>query len=305
MENAAIRYGSGKASGASKLTLESFLINPRDVYHIARRIISSEYDVQMHSHDYAEIFWVKEGSGIHVVNGEEHPLRQGSIVMIRPFDSHAFKVSRLRENMVITNIAFFKSSLTYYKERYFPDTRNLFWIEDELPFVAQLSDKQLNELSSLADRLLGLPKDNMHLDHIMLHIFSLFNQAKVTSSQLPHWLAYAIENYVTPKQFRDGLEGFVRLCNRSGDHVNRTLQVHLKQSLSETVNKARLGYAAQQLTISNSPVKSICFDCGFENISYFYRLFKRHYGLTPADYRTNNHGIFQLYPVSTRKPLTV
>jgi len=276
----------------SQFKLENFLFNTSDVFHIARTTISSKNDLAVHFHDYAEVFWIKEGEGIHLVNDSELPLQSGNLTMIRPSDKHSFKIISAKSKLVITNIAFFQNSLDYFKLRYFPESTSFFWSTDLLPYSIQMTNDQLNELSSLTDRLMGQVKDNLHLDQIMLHIFSIITKNELISNQLPHWLSYAIENYTIPHYFSKGLNGFIELCSRNPDYINRTLRKHLNQSLSETVNKARLDYAAKQLIMTNSPVKTICFDCGYDNITYFYRLFKKFFGLTPVEYRSKNHKIF-------------
>ena len=272
--------------------LENFLFNTDDVFHIARTTISSKNDLALHYHNYAEVFWIIDGVGVHMINDSEVPLHSGNLTMIRPSDNHSFKMISSQSKLLITNIAFFQSSLDYFKQRYFPESTSFFWINSQFPYTTQLSNDQLNDLSTLTDRLMGQPKDNLHLDHIMLHIFSMLVKNQLISSQLPHWLSFAIENYTIPQYFSKGLNGFIELCSRNADHINRTLQKHLNQSLSETVNKARLDYATKQLTMTNAPVKTICFQCGYDNISYFYRLFKNFYGLTPIEYRLKNHKIF-------------
>ena len=54
---------------------------------------------------------------------------------------------------------------------------------------------------------------------------------------------------------------------------------------TEYVTGLRLGYAANLLLISNLKVTDICYECGFENLSWFYKVFAGKYGLTPAEYR--------------------
>jgi AraC-like DNA-binding protein len=39
--------------------------------------------------------------------------------------------------------------------------------------------------------------------------------------------------------------------------------------------------------LSRLLISGVALDCGFENLSSFYRLFRRQYGLTPRAYRTN------------------
>jgi len=272
-------------SKSKRFFLETFLLGQAEAYHIARTSISSKEDLVYHSHDYAEIFWIKEGNGSHFINGEEVKLQPGTLVMIRSDDEHSFNVNPQHSNLIITNIAFHKNNLDYFRRRYFPNLETYFWTKEKSPFSLILPPDQLNELSSITDRLLSSPRNYLNLDFLIVHIFRMICSLKLDYPHIPHWLAFALENYNTSQQFRNGSGGFVALCNRSTDHVNRTLKRYLKQSLSETVNKARLGYVASQLTMTNSPVKTICFECGYENISYFYRLFKKFYGITPAEYR--------------------
>jgi len=276
----------------NRFELETFLNNEKEVFHVARTTINSKDVIQLHKHGYAEVLWIKSGSGIHLVNGEEVPLSKETLCMIRPDDIHTFKLGKNQDRLVITNIAFYEESLRFFKERYFPDSDSYFWSTDKLPFCIKLETDHLNELSAIVDRLISQPRDYIHLDYIMITIFRLINSIEGEQLHIPHWLAFALENFNIPDKFKNGIQGFVELTKRSTDHVNRILQKHLKQTLTETVVKARLQYASQQLIMTNSSIKSICFDCGFNSISYSYRIFKTYTGQTPVEYRKKNHKIF-------------
>ena len=272
--------------------LSAFLNSRQEVFHAARTTINSSYDLQLHDHDYAEVFWIKAGSGLHLINGEEVVLKKETMCMVRPCDRHTFKLDKKQDSLVITNIAFHQYSLNLFRHRYFLESECFFWVKGKLPFHIQLDIGQLNELSSLTDRLISQPRDHLHLDAAMIYIFKMLNAFDSTQVHIPHWLAYALDNYNTPNNFRKGVQGFVTLTERSTDHVNRILQKKLKQSLTQTVIKAKIKYATQQLIMTNSSIKSICFSCGFESISYFYRIFKKYTGQTPIEYRKRNHKIF-------------
>ena len=272
--------------------LGAFLNSTAEVFHIARTTIQSQNDLQLHKHGFAEVFWIKEGNGIHLINGQEIPLSKGMLCMIRPNDEHTFKLGKNREGLVVTNIAFFEESLSYFKNRYFSYSDTYFWTENQFPYTVQLDTDQLSELSSLADRLLSQPRDLLHLDFMMIHIFRLVCSIQSNQTHIPHWLALALDKYNTPENFRKGTEGFISLSGRTVDHVNRVIQKHLKQTLTETISKARLQYASRQLIMTNASIKSICFDCGIESVSYFHRLFKNHFGITPNAYRKKNHKVF-------------
>jgi AraC family cel operon transcriptional repressor len=272
--------------------LEAFLNNSQEAFHIARTCIASSLDLKLHSHDYAEVFWIKEGSGIHIINNHHIPVCKGMLCMVRPEDQHTFKNDKGKDQLVITNIAFSKQSLNYFRERYFPHSQSYFWTKSELPYTINLNPNQLNDLSTSADALLCHTRDYMQLDFVLLKVFMLVSSIEKDQNHIPHWLAFALDNYNTPAQFQNGIQGFAALTDRSVDHVNRVLQKFLKQSLTETVIKSKLKYASQQLIMTNSSIKSICFDCGFSSVSYFHRLFKRYKGITPLEFRKKNHKIF-------------
>jgi len=242
----------------------------------------------MHHHDYAEIFWIKEGTGIHQINGKEMKLQQGSLVIIRPEDEHTFTLSHPTDRLVITNLAFSVNHLQHFKSRYTSEA-TLFFPEQHLaPFYTLLPTPFLSELSSLNDKMMGEPRDTLHLDLFALYLFHGLREHVAVNAGLPHWLSHALEQYSSPHYFSRGIPAFVELCGKSTDHVNRVLKKVLNQSLTYTVNTAKLGYATNQLTLTTSPIKKICDECGYETVSYFHRIFKKHYGITPSEYRNRN-----------------
>jgi len=276
----------------TSLSLPSFLIKPNDLFHIVRRTITTDENLDYHDHDYAEIFWIKEGSGYHIINGEKIPIKKGTLCMVRPEDTHTFIISGNTSGLVVTNIAFYLESLNLFKERYFPNSDSFFWVKGKLPYSCQLSTGQLNELSGITDYILSKQRDNLHLDIIVLHIFkTLTDRYSFNNVDIPHWLLFAMKQYNTPKQFRNGVSGFVALTNRSTDYVNKTIKQHLNQTLTETITKIKMNYAAQRLTMTNVPIKTICFDCGFNAIGHFYKTFKKYNGLTPKEFRDINYKI--------------
>jgi len=277
----------------TRINLSSFLINEKDHFHIVRRTITSTAELAYHDHDYAEVFWIKEGSGIHIINGESIPVKKGHLCMIRPHDAHTFKVEGTNTGLVVTNIAFPLNNLNTFKNRYFPDSDTYFWTDAETPFSHELNTDQLIEISGITDYILSKPKDYMHLDLMILHIFKILDTPHTGSPvEMPYWLQYALENYQTPQLFKEGIAGFASLTGRSTDHVNRVIKEHLNQTLTETVTTIKINYAAQRLTMTNVPIKTICFDIGFNNIGHFYKIFKKYHGMTPKAFREINHKVF-------------
>ena len=70
---------------------------------------------------------------------------------------------------------------------------------------------------------------------------------------------------------------------------NATLMRHFKASLGctpmEYLRNLRLEHAAELLVNSSISIKEIADNSGFLSDAYFFRSFKKHYGVTPVEFR--------------------
>lgn len=80
--------------------------------------------------------------------------------------------------------------------------------------------------------------------------------------------------------------------NEVANHVSMTtssfsrfMKIRTGKNFIEYLNDLRLGFAARSLVNSNKTISEICFECGFNNISNFNRLFKQRKGSTPKEFR--------------------
>jgi len=262
-----------------------------EVFHIARVFVTTRYDISYHSHDYAELFWVENGEGIHHVNGSKVPLKPHDMVLIRPEDRHTFSSSGRTLTMV--NIAFPKETLDYFHHRYFEGSDQYFWSENSLPYQIKLSENLVKRFSSRAEEAMRFKRSYLQMDSLLLFIFRNIQELEPQRDYMsaPSWLISAIKGYNNTEQFRDGITAFVNLCERNADYVNRVVKNVFKKTLTEFVNDIRIKYAADELILTSIPIKLIAYSCGFESIAYFYKQFNLRYGQTPYDYRKLNQKI--------------
>lgn len=268
-----------------RFLLENF-IQENDKFHIARTTIHSRNDLSLHDHDYAEIFWVEKGNGQHLVNGHKVALHPGHLVMIRPQDQHTFTSDK--NGITVMNLAFSAEAMEHLRDRYFPGSNTYFWTTEVLPFHKLMDLNTIHQISKRAENYWKGPKTNLYIDSILLSIFrfiSLYDKVKVENESIPAWLNKALQEFTSPELFKAGPNGFARLCEKHLDHVNRTVKKVFDKTLSALVNELRMNYAAQQLSITNVPIKTICMDCGITNLGHFYNLFKETYHQPPSVYR--------------------
>ena len=75
----------------------------------------------------------------------------------------------------------------------------------------------------------------------------------------------------------------------SESHFMRYFKETMGTSFIEYLKDYRLTMAARLLAGSDSTILEIASEAGFENLSYFNRTFKKHYGVTPSQYRKGWH----------------
>lgn len=91
------------------------------------------------------------------------------------------------------------------------------------------------------------------------------------------------------------LEDAANLLNMSVVSFTRLIKQRTGKSFVDFVNEIRLGYATRLLIESSKSVAEICFECGFNNISNFNRIFKKKQGVTPSDFRSSFTGSKSVY----------
>ena len=109
-------------------------------------------------------------------------------------------------------------------------------------------------------------------EHDGIHTFHVGKNAKVT---------YVEEHYGE----RITIEEAAAVCYYSPSHFMKYFRQYMGISFVQYLNDYRLARAWAQLARTGETVTNIAQGCGFENLSYFNRLFKRRYGMTPGQMR--------------------
>ena len=68
---------------------------------------------------------------------------------------------------------------------------------------------------------------------------------------------------------------------------SRFFKLRTGKNLSDYIIDIRLGFAARLLVDSTMSIAEICYECGFNNLSNFNRMFKRQKGCSPKEFREN------------------
>lgn len=258
-------------------------VRPGENYHFAQTGLTADNAARCHDHDYHEVFWVTHGRGEHFLNGSTAPLQAGQLHLIRPRDRHRVTGSA-QAPLRIANLAFPGRAWTEVRRRYFPGARDWF-AQPAGRRVWRVDAKAQTGLAHWAERLAAPERPRLALDGFLMELPLFLRQPPVGVEPLPDWLERACREIAHPEQFSGGTPALARLAGRSPSHVARATVRWLKLTPTEIVNAARLGYSARQLAETARPIMEIALDCGLNNLSHFYALFRNRFGVSPRKYR--------------------
>lgn len=264
-------------------------VNPQESYHVARKALDARWPSFLHDHDYYELFLVEKGTTYHKINGRTETLSRGALVFVRPGDTHGF-CAVPSEGCQIINIMFRRETAQHLQDRYGAELgRRFFWNEDPRPDTFLLTGPRLERAINSMVELQTARRTLTRIEQFLLYVITRVVDFAITLPEgTPRWLVSACVAARTPEVFRQGSAGFVAVAGRGHEHVCRMTRKHLGMSPTQFVNRIRMEHAAMQLGSSDMPIIDISLDCGIENLSHFYRLFREIYGNTPNQYRSNH-----------------
>ena len=85
-------------------------------------------------------------------------------------------------------------------------------------------------------------------------------------------------------------EELARLVCMSYSKFRKIFKEYTGFAPSQYIQEVRINMAKEMLTNTSRSIKEIAFDLGYENKDYFFTVFKKVVGTTPANYRSHTQG---------------
>jgi len=100
-----------------------------------------------------------------------------------------------------------------------------------------------------------------------------------------------LSQYITEGHLEHGIPNIAYLAGRlniSRRYLTSLLKIETGKTAQELVHLALINEAKNRLLVASKSVSEIAYALGFENMSYFSKLFKRETGLSPSSYKTKH-----------------
>lgn len=154
-----------------------------------------------------------------------------------------------------------------------------FYEEISLDFEEKERDSPCFELD-VAEELMGIFRE-LYVHRNTLPFQKECKKEQKTQIRLGQMLDYINEHY----REKISLEEVAASAGISPSEAGRCFQKYYGKAPVEYVIEYRLNQARRLLESSDLSVKEIGFECGFYDPSYFSRIYRRHFGVTPGNYR--------------------
>lgn len=252
-----------------------------------------------HSHEFTECVFITAGHGCHQCGKmPEVPIERGDIIIIPPGGVHAY--TRADGDLSLVNLLFDNAHLPpvllelytreSYKKLFLKDVSR--YGEGDFPHFRP-GPARFDELEFYVRELAACcltPGDHCRKLGLFMVLLSLLTDAAgpvagegsgLPALDIPKLTAYMKNNFQRPVY----LEELSHLASVS----NATLMRHFRASFGctpmEYLRSLRLRHAAELLLNSSLSVKEVSDMSGFVTQAYFFRAFRRRYGVSPAGFR--------------------
>lgn len=267
--------------------LNDWVTTPKNPLH---SIITKDDDVLPHYHLFYEIFYIMDGSIRHTVNGNERILYPGDIVFLNLKDLHCFYRTSdtfCRHRDIIIRTDFFESVCAFIGEDF-----KQAYMNNQLSKVLSLPFEQIKRYEEILSNIaLSLDTNSsFRQSNIRTLCVSLLNcliteEVKNDFDYYPIWFRELLNRFHMNDYLQAGLDQILEPFHFSRSYMCRAFQHYMGCTMTDYLNDIRLQQAAYRLQYTDDTILSICYAVGISSISYFNKIFKKKYGVSPRTFR--------------------
>lgn len=256
-------------------------------------------DFPMHRHDYIEINYVYHGQLKQKVGNENICLKQGELLFLNQHITHEIEASA-EEDIIINFIIqpkFFEFIFSYLStdniitnfliNSLYDNTQNgqyLYFAISEVEEIQEIIGRMIEEIMNPS--LLSDSTIKLYAGLLTIELIKNTNKLKQNEKNPNHhFVMVETMKYIDEHYKNASLYELAGKLHQPHYALSKQIKNTTNYTFKELLQEKRLTKARQLLMESRIPITEIAELVGYDNISYFYRIFKNKFGLTPKKLR--------------------
>lgn len=253
-----------------------------------------------HKHNYIEMMYVYNGKMNQIIDDNEINIKEGEVILLNKEIEH--EIGFASENDIIFNFIIrpeffdYLSSLSNDNNVIFNFILDALYSKNNLGEYLVFHSSENLAIKGLVEEIITLMyepgfasevKLKLLIGLMLLELMDDSNSIEAyTESGYEKLLNTSILRYVKKSYKQGSLAEVSKLLHQPDYKICRVVKKHTGYTFKQLVQEARLEKTVELLTTTNLTISEIMDKIGYENITYFYKIFKTKYSVTPSIYRS-------------------
>ncbi|HIU75583.1 MAG TPA: helix-turn-helix domain-containing protein [Candidatus Pelethocola excrementipullorum] len=252
-----------------------------------------------HNHNYVEVIYMCSGHTTHVINGVEIDLEAGDLLFLNQNATQEIYPADYEDvavNFIILP-EFFDTPLmmlgseenmlrTFLIECLKNGNQNISYLHFKVADILPIQNLVENLIWTLQ---YGLPNkrsiNQTTMGLLFLQLLNHIDKMELGKDHLEQELIFVVFQYIE-ENYRDGeLSALAEKLGYDLYWMSRLIKKQTGRNYKELLQEKRLNQAAYLLNNTTLSITDISLHVGYNNFSYFYKIFKNKYGASPNQYR--------------------
>lgn len=270
---------------------QSMMKKDFEIYHNCDKYMK---EIDLHHHDFYELYFFISGGVSYDVDGRSYLLCSGDILLISPNELHQphFEEVVDYERIVLwlskkylEELSTSEVVLTKCFQLMKNANKNLLRLVPKFSEEIRELLKRINKINiekSYGYEMLSESLLKQLLIELVLHIEN--NPNGLIMYYTTSNLIYSIIKYIDKNLEKElSLDNLAEKHYISKFYLSHEFKKNMGTTLYRYITQKRL-ILAKELILQNKPIKEVYLSCGYNDLSSFFRMFKKEYGITPKEY---------------------
>ena len=252
-----------------------------------------------HTHNYIEVIYMCSGSTRHVINGEEVILERGELLFLS--QAAVQEIYPAGETDIAVNFIILPEFFEYGLNMMEPEENQLrsFIIdclrgENEASGYLHFKVADILPIQNLVENLIWTlwnkqpnkrRTNQATMGLLFLQLMNYMDKLETDGKAGQQKLVISVLSYIENHYKEGELTKLANSLHYDVYWLSREIKNRTGKTYTELIQAKRLSQAAYLLATTGLSVAEVAEAVGYDNISYFHRIFQKKYGMTPRRYR--------------------